>query len=130
MRIIPTRVHGVLDYLMGGLLMALPFMLGWNEPERTMMIILGAGTIGLSLFTRYELGAIKVIPMGFHLLADLFVAGFLIIAPFAYDRIDSSAGMIMMILGATEALVVLMSKTRPSSEFMRHDTRMSGHAHG
>lgn len=119
MRFIPTRVHGVLDYLVGATLLALPWILGWNYPEDVMLMILGGGTIVASLFTNYELGLFKVIPMAAHLMLDTFVALFLIVAPFAYANIDTVPGYIMMALGATELLAVLMSKSMPSREFLR-----------
>jgi hypothetical protein len=114
MKVIPTRIHGVLDYLVGATLIALPLILGWNYPENTMMTILGSATIVASLFTAYELGLVKVIPMAVHLMFDTFVALFLIIAPFAYANIDTVPGYIMMGLGITELLAVVLSQSTPS----------------
>src|SRR5687767_14900091 len=115
MRFITTKIHGVLDYLVGATLLAIPFVLGWNYPEDVMLMILGGGTIVASLFTNYELGLFKVIPMAVHLMLDTFVALFLIIAPFAYAGIGEVPGYIMMGLGATELVAVLFSQSMPST---------------
>ena len=69
MRFIPTQVHGVLDYLTAGLLIAAPSMLGFRKHgmQTWLPIALGVGTIGYSLLTDYELGVFKIIPMPMHL---------------------------------------------------------------
>lgn len=65
MRFIPTRVHGMSDYGMGLLLIALPSLLGLAEggAETWVPVVLGAGAIGYSLLTEYELGALRKISM-------------------------------------------------------------------
>ena len=72
MRFIPTRVHGVLDYLTAGVLIAGPSLLRFrqNGMQRRLPIALGAGTIGYSLLTDYELGLFMVIPMPMNLALD------------------------------------------------------------
>ena len=72
MRFIPTRVHGVLDYLTAGVLIAAPSMLGFRKRgmQTWLPIALGVGTIGYSLLTDYELGLFKIIPMPMHLALD------------------------------------------------------------
>jgi len=72
MRFIPTRAHGVLDYLTAGVLIAAPSLLGFrkNGMQTWLPIALGVGTIGYSLLTDYEFGLFKVIPMPMHLALD------------------------------------------------------------
>lgn len=54
---ISTKIHGYMDYLMGTLLIVLPFILDFPDGAATWVpVILGAGTIVYSLFTDYELG--------------------------------------------------------------------------
>jgi hypothetical protein len=72
MGFIPTRVHGVLDYLTAGVLIAAPSMLGFRKHgmQTWLPMALGVGTIGYSLLTDYELGLFKIIPMPMHLALD------------------------------------------------------------
>ena len=57
---LPTRIHGVLDYTVGALLIALPFLLGFGGGAQTWVpVALGAAAIVYSLFTDYELGVKK-----------------------------------------------------------------------
>lgn len=58
MRFIPTRTHGMLDYLMGILLLIAPWVFGFAQggAETWVPVILGAGVLLYSLFTNYEMG--------------------------------------------------------------------------
>lgn len=72
MRFIPTRTHGLLDYVIGVLLIAFPFAAGLADrgPVDWGTTALGCGLIVYSLFTDYEVGALRLIPMKAHLLLD------------------------------------------------------------
>jgi hypothetical protein len=86
MRFIPTRVHGVLDYLTAGVLIAAPLMLSTrqNGVQRWLPVALGVGTIGYSLLTDYELGLFKVIPMPMHLALDAVNGSLLAASPWLF----------------------------------------------
>lgn len=58
MRWIGTKTHGYLDYIMGMLLIAAPWIFGFarDGAETWVPVILGAGVILYSLLTDYELG--------------------------------------------------------------------------
>jgi hypothetical protein len=67
-RFVPTRVHGIFDYVGGIALISAPFLFGFFSVGGIAVIlpmVLGVGLIVYSLLTRYELGipAIKFIPM-------------------------------------------------------------------
>lgn len=81
MRFIPTRMHGMLDYLMGVLLIAAPWLFDFSQggAETWIPVILGVGAIVYSLFTDYELGVVRRIPMPTHLTLD-FASGLLLAA--------------------------------------------------
>ena len=86
MRFIPTRVHGVLDYVTAGVLIAAPSMLGFrkNSMQTWLPIALGVGTIGYSLLTDYELGLFKIIPMPMHLALDAANGALLAASPWLF----------------------------------------------
>jgi hypothetical protein len=87
---IPTRVHGVLDYAVGLLLVAAPWLFGFarNGAETWTPVALGAGAIGYSLLTRYELGLIRVIPMTGHLALDAGSGLLLAASPWLFGFAD------------------------------------------
>jgi hypothetical protein len=71
-RFIPTQVHGMLDYLMGIVLIAAPFLFGFDRGAATWVpVILGISVIAYSLITDYELGIARIIPMPVHLMLDI-----------------------------------------------------------
>lgn len=78
MRFIPTRIHGVLDYLVGALLIAAPWLLNFDRggAETWVPVILGVGALLYSLFTDYELGLVRRLSMSTHLGLETPPAGF------------------------------------------------------
>jgi hypothetical protein len=87
MRFIPTRVHGLLDYLTAGVLIAAPSLLNFRQHgmQRWLPVGLGVGTIGYSLLTDYELGLFKIIPMPMHLALDAANGALLAASPGSSD---------------------------------------------
>jgi len=69
LRMIPTGVHGAIDYLTGGALLAAPKVLGLNDEPRAALVLrsAGAGALAYSLITDYELGLLRLLPMPAHL---------------------------------------------------------------
>ncbi|MBO0143251.1 hypothetical protein JZX87_18920 [Agrobacterium sp. Ap1] len=74
MRLIPTLVHGVIDYIVGLVVIALPFVLGLQGATRMTLVALGIIAILYSLITDYELGAVRYLRVRFHLLLDIVFA--------------------------------------------------------
>lgn len=84
--LIPTRIHGFIDYAVGVFLLAAPYLLGFASggAKQWVTIALGAFAIGYSLLTRYELGAVPVISMRGHLALDTAFALFLAASPWLF----------------------------------------------
>ena len=79
MRFIPTRIHGVLDYLYGVVLIAAPWLFGFADGGvlQWASILAGAGTLVVSLLTDYELGLRRIISVPTHLALDVVSGLFL-----------------------------------------------------
>lgn len=105
---ISTRTHGILDYIIGLALIAAPWLFGFAESGAATAtpVTIGAAIILFSLFTNYELGVVRVIPMKVHLGLDLVLGIFLAISPWllAYAEIIWWPHLIV-------GLVVLLSAT-------------------
>ena len=114
MRIIPTRIHGIVDYLMGVVLIAAPWILDFADggAEQWVPVILGAGVILYSLLTDYELGIAKVIPMSAHLGLDVLGGAFLAISPWLFGFADD-IWWPHVLFGLLEIGAGLMTKTTP-----------------
>ena len=86
MPLLPTRIHGMLDYLVGGWLIVSPTVLGFNRggAETRVPVMLGAGAIGYSLFTNYELGLVRRLPMPAHLTLDALSGALMAASPWLF----------------------------------------------
>ncbi|MEJ5961093.1 SPW repeat protein [Pedobacter immunditicola] len=83
MRFISRKAHAVLDYIMGILLIAAPWIFGFAaiEAARWSAIVVGALILVMSLITDYEGGAKKILSMNTHLTMDVLAGIFLAISP-------------------------------------------------
>jgi hypothetical protein len=81
-----SRAHGILDYLLGVLLILLPGVMNLPDGPASMVpTTLGAVTIFYSLLTRYEFGLLKVIPLRVHLGIDVVSGIFLAASPWFFN---------------------------------------------
>src|SRR4051812_277631 len=86
MRIISTWGHGILDYVVGPILIAAPWAL--NFPDRGAMtwtpVALGVAALVYSLMTEYEWGMVPILPMPVHLGLDALSGIFLAASPWLF----------------------------------------------
>ena len=122
MRIIPTYVHGIIDYVAGLLLIAAPWLLGFaaDGPETWVPVTAGVLILGAALFTDYEWGAFRMIPMPAHLGMDALLGVVLAASPWVFNFADV-VWIPHVVLGIAEIGGALMSQTQPA---LSHD-RMS-----
>ncbi|HZF76191.1 MAG TPA: hypothetical protein VE033_10225 [Acetobacteraceae bacterium] len=116
MRFIPTKIHGVLDYLTGALLIVAPYILGFADGTAAQWIpqILGAGAILYSLLTDSELGAMRAIPMPVHLFLDAASGALLAASPWLFG-FDYRVWLPHVILGLFEIGAALTTRTVPGT---------------
>jgi hypothetical protein len=126
MRFIPTRVHGALDYLMGIVLIAAPWIFDFSDGGAKMWIpiILGAGMSAYSLVTDYELGVARMIPMSMHLMLDVAAGALLAASPWLFGFSDEVKWP-HVIVGLLEIGAAAMTDPHPADE----DVRMSRPSH-
>lgn len=107
---ISTKMHAVIDYLMGVLLVLLPFILDLQAEVPTIILFtVGGGTIFYSLFTNYEISFAKVLSMKTHLTIDLFSGIFLVAAPWIFG-FANEVNWLFPALGTFEVLVSLLTR--------------------
>ncbi|MFT8243205.1 hypothetical protein [Roseomonas sp. BN140053] len=121
MRFISTGTHGALDYIVGLILMGMPWVLGFTTggPEQWVPFVLGAGTIVYSLVTQYELSLVALLPMPVHLALDALGGVFLIASPWLFGFADRvfwpfvAIGIFEILASLTTRTVA--ERTRPAS---------------
>ena len=114
MRFISTRMHGVLDYATGLLLIVLPYVLGFADGTIAQWLpqALGVGAIVYAVFTDYELGVVRAIPMRVHLFLDIASGLLLTASPWLFGFADRVFWP-HLILGVAEIGAGLMTRTIP-----------------
>jgi len=130
MRFIPTKVHGVIDYLMGILLIAFPWVFDFNRGalETWIPVILGVGALVYSVMTDYELGLTRTLSMPAHLTLDLVSGILLSVSPWIFGFADY-VYMPHLVLGIIEIGAALLTKREPSNEGRRPGRSKMMHSH-
>ena len=130
MRFIPTKVHGVLDYLVGVLLIAAPWLLNFARggAETWVPVVLGAGAIIYSLMTNYEFGLSRSISMRTHLTLDLMSGILLAASPWLFGFSDY-VYVTHLVVGLFEIGASLMTQKTPATMVSRTTDHQHRHAH-
>jgi hypothetical protein len=112
--LLPTRIHGYLDYMMGLVLVAVPLAFRFGAgPQTWLPILLGGGAIVYSLLTDYELGVVPLIPMPMHLAIDAMSGLLLAASPWIFG-FSEYLWMPHAILGLVEVGAAIATHARPS----------------
>jgi hypothetical protein len=114
MKIISTKVHGVLDYLSGLFFIAAPwiFHFAGKNAETRIISILGLFAIVYSLFTYYEWGVVKVIRMRVHLAFDAVLGLILLTSPWILT-FDNNVKVVYVCAGLFALIVAILSDPIP-----------------
>ena len=130
---LPTRIHGMLDYMVGALLIALPFLLGFGGGAQTWVpVALGAAAIVYSLFTDYELGVWRTVPMSVHNLFDVAAGALLAASPWIFGFADEGANVWapLVVVGLAAIFLGLTTKQRGGYSYRKRGADTSTTAAG
>lgn len=83
MRIIPPNIHAVMDYIMGAILIASPWLFNYYSGgmETSVPVITGIVSLVFTLITSFKYSLLNIIPVQFHLIMDFIMGLFLMISP-------------------------------------------------
>ncbi|AKD03621.1 SPW repeat protein [Pontibacter korlensis] len=124
MRFIPTRFHGILDYVVGLILIAAPWLFGFSDSGWATWTIVAAGlaTLLMTVMTDFEVGLVHKIPMQTHLMIDFGMGVILALSPWMFNFADR-VFMPHLIGGIFAILSSLTTHRRPSETYVsRHAT--------
>jgi hypothetical protein len=111
MRFIPTIVHGLADYVVGLLVIALPFYFGWAGNARVVFAALGCLVVCYSLLTDYELGLVRFLRIRFHFFLDALFGIAMLLAPTLLNLPPNGSALVYLI-GALSIFLSFTTKTR------------------
>jgi len=115
MRFLPTRVHGIVDWILGALLVALPWVLGLDRggPEAWVPMALGITGLVVTFFTDHEFGVVRRVPMVGHLWVDGLAGALLAGSPWLFGFADR-VWLPHLVLGLTEFAAAFVTKLHPA----------------
>jgi len=122
-------MHGVMDYVIGILLVASPWIFGFANESSTAkwtFVIVGVLLLATSLMTNYELGLMHVVPMHMHLWADAIAGIFLALSPWilGYANDTGTNGWLpALVIGIVELGTAGMSDPWPARGDVRDRER-------
>lgn len=115
LRVIPTSVHGTLDYLASGVNLAFPALLELDDAPAAALIprLDGVAGAAYSLVTDYEFGLLKVLPMPTHLVFDAAKGALLASSPwlFCFAERGPRYWLPHVLMGTADILVAMTSST-------------------
>lgn len=115
---IPTKAHGVLDYVTAGALLAAPGLLRLEGASAVVPRVTGATATAYSSVTDYELGLRRLLPMPAHLALDAASGVFLAASPwlFRFARRGRRSWLPHVLVGTMEVAVALLTKRESTTE--------------
>lgn len=116
----PVFLHGLAEYVVGGLFVALPLLLSYESGAATAAsIVIGVLMIGVAASTDWGLSLNNQIPKAAHFAMDWVLAGILIAAPFLFGFSDESTPTaIFLVTGVLHILLTIGTRfgARPDAE--------------
>ena len=109
---IPAFVHGLVEYAAGVLLIAAPFVFGFDADAATAAsIVAGVLVLVIAASTAMSTGLIKSIPVQAHVILDYVLAIVLIAAPFVLGfSDDGTAAAFFIVIGVVHLLLTIATR--------------------
>jgi len=104
-----------MDYIGGIVLIGTPWALGLpiGGPETWIPVTIGVLMLGAAMFTDYEFGLVRMIPMPMHLGMDAMLGVVLAISPWMF-HFEQIVWIPHLVVGVAEIGGALMTQTRAS----------------
>lgn len=117
MKIVSTANHARIDYLTGLFFMSSPWILGFKESVAAtwIMLLVGLTALIMSLFTNYEGGMVRSIPIRIHLTIDVFTGAFLASSPWLFGFAEQ-VFLPQLVMGLFLVLISLVTSKHPAEQ--------------
>ena len=111
---IPRFLHGVIEYLAGVLLIAAPFLFGFEDGAATAVsIVAGVMVLVIAASTEGPSSLVDSIPVSVHVLLDYALVAVLVASPFLFGFTDESAPTaFFIVLGVAQLLITIGTRFR------------------
>jgi hypothetical protein len=108
----PLYVHGLLEYGLGILAIAAPFLFSFDHNGAVALsVLMGAAILVLGGLTDGPTGIVRSLPVASHVVLDVVVGVVLVVAPFVFGLTDDSAATaFLVVLGCTFLLLAFVTR--------------------
>lgn len=130
-KLIPTKSHAGMDYAVGLLLIASPWLFGFADESAAatwIAVLAGVAILGLSAITDYEGGLLaRLIPMRTHLMADAGLGLLLAVSPWLFGFADegTNAWLPFVAIGLGKIVSAMTTDPEPEKRSRRRSTARS-----
>ncbi len=109
---VPLFAHGMLEYLIGILAIAAPFLFSFDHNGAiAFSVLMGAAILVLGGITDAPTGIVKNLPVASHVVLDVVVGVILVVAPFVFGFTeDEAATAFMVVLGLAFLLLAYLTR--------------------
>ena len=110
---LPLRMHAMMEPLAAILVIAAPWIFGFNDVDSatTLSVIIGVAILLTGMSTRWRWSLVKLIPLRTHFMMDVGIAILLIAAPWIFGFGDEGgAARFFVIAGVLELGTALMTR--------------------
>ncbi|MEA2244852.1 MAG: hypothetical protein QOD24_4408 [Solirubrobacteraceae bacterium] len=106
---IPRFAHGAIEYAMGVLLIAAPFLLHFKaDAAVAVSIVVGVIVLAVAASSDGPTSLVNSVPVSAHLLFDVVLAAVLIASPFLFTfNSESAPTAFFIVLGVAQLLVTI-----------------------
>jgi hypothetical protein len=113
MKFIDNKLHGVLDYVTVIAFALIPTVFGLTGIPAYLSYVLAVVHFLMTVFTRFEFGIVKALPLKFHKLVETAVGPILVVIPWILGFSDDvTARFVYIAMGVVIILVGVFSKYR------------------
>jgi hypothetical protein len=114
----PRLLHGLLEYVVGVVLIVAPFALAFVSSAATAVsIVLGLVVLVMAAVSQGPTGIVKQVPVTVHVVLDFMLAAALIAAPFVFGFQDETSPTALFIaLGVVHMLLTIGTRFTPMEE--------------
>jgi SPW repeat len=126
---LPLKAHAALEPLVAVLLIAAPWIFGFDDVGSATAVSVAVGALMLisGMSTRWRLSLVKLIPLRTHFRMDLVLGVVLIVAPFVFGDSDrGDATRFLVIMGILELVTALGTRWDLREEVGSEQTASSG----
>jgi hypothetical protein len=111
---IPRFVHGIIEYVGGGVMVAAPFILDFHSgAAKAAAIVIGVLVIALAASSDGSTSLVNSIPLQVHVVLDYLAAALLIASPFIFGFSDEGAPTaFFIVVGVLHLLITIGTRFR------------------